>query len=247
MKKNIDKLEELKNEEIKLNKKEAEAKEKYFDNVLNHEEMKKLIKDVEQKRAFLDIQKGILKNNIFKKILDIYNEEIKPYLIEKYSNKNIGEKREQEISKYIEERLKKENISSYIHFRTNKDEFCSYKGGTINGTIYKDEEAKAQYYTGYGFEIVFDTWQNGLKNLYYNDVKETPIDEIEERAKILLNNKIEAVKKIEEKQKEIEDIIEQYNKENESDIKNENYENLHIDYIKGTLREDKIERIEKLK
>lgn len=246
MKNYIDKLEELKNEAIKLNKKEAEAREKYFDNVINHEEMAKLIEDVEQKRYFLDIQKGILKNNIFKKILDIYNEEIKPYIIEKYNNKNIGEKREKEISQHFEERLKKESVSSYIHFKLNRDAYCTYKGGAISGTIYKDEEAKAQYYTGFGFEIVFDTWQNGLNNLYYNDLQETPIDEIEEKAKILLNNKIEAVRRIKEKQQEIENIIEQYNKENESEIKKENFENLHINYIKGELKEYSIERMQKI-
>lgn len=257
MKRNLENLMKIYEEEIKVNKQEKEAKEKLFSfdytgNTLEEckkqdDEFTKISKDIDQQRYYLKIQEGLTKNNIFKKFVDLYEEQIRPYILEKYANKTIGEKREKEISKYIEDILQEKGVFSYIHFSKTNEGIFSHKGGEIYATFYNSEEEKKEYFHGFQINLTLDEWNNGLKNLYNNETITTPIEEIKEKARILLNNKIEAVQKIQEKEKEIDNILKDYEKDFEAVARNFVFDHLHINYTKATLNEYDVERMEKLK
>ena len=207
----LDVLREETNQKLaKIYEDRKTAHDNYFNDKLTNKEYSEKVHEQEQKEAFLLIKQGLIYNNYYNEILKIYNETIKPYILKKYANKNIGDKRKEEINKFFEQELEKNNIFAYVHFGFSS---LSYEFGEFYISLYGTKENKGKYLDFYHFEFSVETWENGLNISHQQEHNNTPLEQLDNTAKILFNKKVETVKKIEELIKQLKEIKEQYNNE----------------------------------
>ena len=124
----LNKLKVARTEKYEIEKKVRELAKSYYSNKDEYKEML-------QKQKIKEIECGILENNIYATIINIYNDKVRPIILQKYANKNIGDKRKEEINKIFEDILKEENIASYIHLSLGN---FDWSFGDFYVTIYEN-------------------------------------------------------------------------------------------------------------
>lgn len=130
-----DLLKEIKEKPEEERKKEIE---KY--NLQQKEKQEKLEK-INKKIEIESIQKNILYNNIIYLFYKNYHNIIMD-ILEKYKNKNIGEKTKEKIQEEIKEKLEKDNIYVTVTFSFGSYSDDIYK---LYFTIYRTKEEKEKY------------------------------------------------------------------------------------------------------
>ena len=127
-----DLMQELKDKPEEERKKEIE---KY--NKQQEERQKKLI-SINNNIDIKTIEDNLIYNNIIYLFKENYHNKIMN-IMEKYQNKNIGEKTKEKIQEEITELLKNDNIYASVYFS-----FGSYSSDiyNLNFTIYRTEEEK---------------------------------------------------------------------------------------------------------
>lgn len=235
MKKYIEELEKIEAKKRRINIEEDEARQKLWRKEIGHEEHTTQQRKLEQKYYLLNIESALLKNDIKKKIIKTYNEQLRPYILKKYAKVDIGEKRKKEIENEFKRILEEKGVFANIGFSI----LCSsWSFARIYIRLYRNDQKRAECLDFYKFEFEIEKWQDGIKAREYYDIKETPIEDVEQIAKDILKKKIEAVQKIQEKEKEIKDILNKYNEETDERGHEEAFELVHINYKEAELKED---------
>ena len=155
-----------------------------------------------------NIEINLIKNNIYLSILKIYNEKVRTIIIEKYKNKNIGDKRKEEINKIFEDALEEENIYSYIHFSLSGYDWYF---GTFYVSLYMNKEEKENYNRIYYFDFNVDNFEDDLK-VSYNADKHDFIEDTEEIAYRLFNKKLAIIDTLNQYIKNSKNFIDEYDK-----------------------------------
>lgn len=196
----LNKLKVARTEKYEISKKVSELTKSYYSNKY---------KEMLQKQKIKEIECGILENNIYATIINIYNNKVRPIILQKYANKNIGEKRKEEINKIFEDILKEENIASYIHLSLGD---YNWSFGDFYVTIYENQKDKEEYKDLYRFNFALDTIENELVPIYVNMEKLKIIDDADYDAVDLFNAKLEYTRTIKKHLDSIEEEKESYNR-----------------------------------
>lgn len=177
--KNYEKLKEINKKLIKLRDEKEDVKKSYYDNVITQKEYYKKYEDYEINKRLLEIEENIVKNNLY---VEVHTELMKIYkeVFKKYENKNIGEKRKEEIQNTLREAIKNiidydDNIPSYNRF---------YLYFNVN---YKKDELKCFTITidKIHYDFTYYLEDDEVKS-YYNVEIPKYVENVEEEAKRLL-------------------------------------------------------------
>lgn len=215
--KTYEKLLKVNEELTKLEQEKEQKKNQYYEKAISYDDyFVAYLTKYEQKKKELIIKTNILKNNLY---LEIHNSLLKVYktIYKKYEDKNIGEKRKQEIEqafkKQIEELIDYNNESIpyynklhlFFNSETKYKEQKEYKVFNI-----RIEKLKYDYSYYVEDEVIKD---------YYNYELPNYIENVEEETKRL----IEKYNEIEIKKAEIEKQLEKLKKEISNNFKRNLY------------------------
>lgn len=207
------KISELKKEKEEIFREYRGAWSAYHD-----EKYKNLSNKIER----LETEKDVEKNNIYKKVYDIFVSDIESILL-KYKDKKIGEKTSEKISEEIKQAYKNKgiNVSSYIYlYNENNFEYSDNVNIRIlndEGFTYYDLQAcKIDYYYGGEEKQGHFTGKRCIPQLTEKDAKT--------EAERISTEKEKAEKEI----KELEDKIEVIRKKFNDTLEGETYNNYYI-------------------
>jgi len=144
-----------------------EEKQKEIENYnKQEEERRKKIENINNKIEIESIQKNIIYNNIIYLFYKNYHNIIME-ILEKYKNKNIGEKTKEKIQNEIKEELKKDGIFSSVYFTFGSYSNDIYK---VNFTIYETEKDALNYsYKRIEFDFNLCKYYHEKDQLKYNN------------------------------------------------------------------------------
>lgn len=126
------------------------------------EERQKQLEQINDKINIETIEKNLIYNNIIYLFYKNYHDKINN-IMEKYKNKNIGEKTKIKIQEEIQEELKKDNIFTNVYFSFGQFSSDIYN---LDFTIYETEESQKNYsYNKISFNY-------NLCNYYHEEDKE---------------------------------------------------------------------------
>lgn len=188
------------------------------------EEREERLKTINNKIDILTIEKNLIYNNIIYLFYKNYHNIIIE-IMEKYKDKNIGEKTKEKIQEEIKEEIKKDNIFMNVYFSFGQYSSDIYN---LNFTIYKTEEEQKNYsynkiefsfllcsyygeeekekYKNYYIYRNEKTYQNIINNnkIWENNEQYNYIDNTSKEAKMILKEckkSMEKVKKLIEEAK----------------------------------------------
>lgn len=178
-----EKLESLKDRTEEERKKEIEKLNK------EREEKNKKLLLLDNKINQKTIEKNLIYNNIIYLFYKNYHNNI-INIMEKYQNKNIGEKTKEKIQEELKELLKQDNIFTSVYYSFGRYSHDIYE---LNFTIYENEKAQKNYsYNKITFNIVmckyYDESDQQKYNNYYIYRNETTCQNIINNNKIWNNN-----------------------------------------------------------
>ena len=148
-----DKTEEEKKQEIeKYNRQQEERRQK--------------LEKINEKIEITTIEKNIVYNNVIYLFYKNYHDKIMD-ILEKYKNKNIGEKTKEKIENEIEKEIEKNNIFVNVTFSFGKYSNDIYE---IYFTIYRNKEEKEKYsYFNINFTFSLHNYYDEKDNEKYNN------------------------------------------------------------------------------
>lgn len=196
--KNYEKLKEVNKQLSELRGEKEKTRENYYNNMMSQSEYYKIYEAFENKQRLLDIEVNILKNNL---VVEVHNELMKIYkeVYKKYENKNIGEKRKDEIQNTLRKAIN--------HIINDENEIYYNRFFLYFYVIYKRDEIKC-------FEISIDKIHYNFTyyleddeiKSYYNIELPQYIENIEGEATRLLNLYNEAITKKQDIEKMLDEL-----------------------------------------
>ena len=176
---NIEKLEEINYTLKRLYEEKEEEKRRYYNDEITKKEYYKIYEDFEKNQRYLEIEANIIKNNLF---LEVHNTLLQIYkdIYKKYENKNIGEKRKEEIQNTL--RKATENIINY-----NENIPCYNRIFLYFNVNYKNYNLKCFTITIDEIHYDFTYYLEGEEvKSYYNIEIPNYVENVEEEATRLL-------------------------------------------------------------
>lgn len=196
--KNYEKLKEINKKLTELKDEKQKTKENYYNNIITQSEYYKNYEDFEKNQRLLEIELNIIKNNL---VVEVHNELMKIYkeAYKKYENKNIGDKRREEIQNKFRE-VVKDIIQDEDEAPYNR--FYLYFNVVYKSSIEKCFEISIEK-IHYNFTYYLEN--DNIKS-YYNIVIPNYIENVEQEATRLLNIYNEAITKKEGIEKMLDEL-----------------------------------------
>lgn len=216
-------LKEIEENTKQLQKEKEALKEKHFNDYSNYRDYMEKLTTIDNKLQYEDIKYNIVKNNLY---LDAHNKLMQVYksIYTKYENKNIGDKRKEEIRELLNKQL--EEVFAYTENEPYWNRFLLYFH------IETDFTGQKRYFNitidKLKYDFTYYVENEEIKTKYNYVEKMQYIDNIEEEAKRLQKLYNETLTKKEEIEKELENI--------KKEISDNFKKNLHTEDISRLTR-----------